>query len=103
MFISQVAQEDKVSTPGLKRTLSEGYKEDEQTIKKELKRPKVEREELEAQLELKITAKAGSHHKLEKVCMQPSCCTDFSPKSKLNKLALMILLFCPFILRLCNS
>lgn len=84
MFISQVAQEDKVSTPGLKRTLSEGYEEDEQTIKKELKRPKVEREELEAQLELKITAKAGSHHKLEKVCMQPSCCTDFSPKSKLN-------------------
>ncbi len=62
-------QEDKGSTSGLKRTLSEGY-ENEQTIKREGKRPKVEREELEAQLELKITAKAGSHHKLEKVCMQ---------------------------------
>lgn len=30
----------------------------------------MEREELEAQLELKITTKAGSHHKLGKVCIQ---------------------------------
>lgn len=78
---SQVAQESKVSTPGLKRTLSEGYENNEQTIKRELKRPKVESEELEAQLELKITAKAGSHHKLEKVCMQLSCYTEIFPKS----------------------
>lgn len=60
-------QEDKGSTSGLKRTLSEGNDKEEQTIKREGKRPKVESEELEAQLELKITAKAGSHHKLEKV------------------------------------
>lgn len=70
-------QDDKVSIPGLKRTLSEGYEKEEQTIKRDLKRPKVDREELEAQLELKITAKAGRHHKLEKVCMQLSCCTTF--------------------------
>lgn len=73
--VSQVAQEDKASTPGLKRTLSEGYEKDEQTIKREQKRPKVESEELEAKLQLKITAKAGSHHKLEKVCLQLKCCT----------------------------
>ncbi|XP_061572839.1 activating transcription factor 7-interacting protein 1 isoform X2 [Cololabis saira] len=58
------AREEKSSTSGLKRTLSEGNEED---VKKEGKRPKVEDEELEAQLELKITAKAGSHHKLEKI------------------------------------
>uniref|UniRef100_A0A3Q4B0Q0 Fibronectin type-III domain-containing protein n=1 Tax=Mola mola TaxID=94237 RepID=A0A3Q4B0Q0_MOLML len=61
---------DKVSIPGLKRTLSEGYEKEEQTIKRDLKRPKVDREELEAQLELKITAKAGRHHKLEKIVQQ---------------------------------
>lgn len=70
LFVSQVVQEEKGSTSGLKRTLSEGYEKEEQTVKREGKRPKVEREELEAQLELKITAKAGSHHKLEKVCKQ---------------------------------
>lgn len=80
---SQLAQENKVSTPGLKRTLSEGYENNEQTIKRELKRPKVESEELEAQLELKITAKAGSHHKLEKVCMRPSCYAEIFPQSLL--------------------
>ena len=63
-------QEDKGSTSGLKRTLSEGTEKDGQTVKREGKRPKVEQEELEAQLELKITAKAGSHHKLEKVGVQ---------------------------------
>lgn len=66
----QIVQEEKGSTSGLKRTLSEGFEKDAQTLKKEGKRPKMEREELEAQLELKITAKAGSHHKLGKVCMQ---------------------------------
>ncbi|XP_019111959.2 activating transcription factor 7-interacting protein 1 isoform X3 [Larimichthys crocea] len=65
-----VVQEDKGSTSGLKRTLSEGYEKDERPIKREVKRPKVERGELEAQLELKITAKAGSHHKLEKIVQQ---------------------------------
>lgn len=68
----QAVQEDKGSTSGLKRTLSEGNDKEEQTIKREGKRPKVESEELEAQLELKITAKAGSHHKLEKVGMKLS-------------------------------
>ncbi|XP_038569546.1 activating transcription factor 7-interacting protein 1 isoform X1 [Micropterus salmoides] len=65
-----VVQEEKGSTSGLKRTLSEGFEKDGQTTKREGKRPKVEREELEAQLELKITAKAGSHHKLEKIVQQ---------------------------------
>uniref|UniRef100_A0A3Q1FVZ2 Activating transcription factor 7 interacting protein n=1 Tax=Acanthochromis polyacanthus TaxID=80966 RepID=A0A3Q1FVZ2_9TELE len=64
---SDTAQEEKSSTSGLKRTLSEGYDKDEQTVTREGKRPKVEREELEAQLELKITAKAGSHHKLGQI------------------------------------
>ncbi|KAI3353281.1 hypothetical protein L3Q82_019818 [Scortum barcoo] len=67
---SNTVQEERGSTSGLKRTLSEGYEKEEQTIKREGKRPKVEREELEAQLELKITAKAGSHHKLEKIVQQ---------------------------------
>lgn len=67
---SNTVQEEKSSTSGLKRTLSEGFEKDEQTIKREGKRPKVEREELEAQLELKFTAKAGSHHKLEKIVQQ---------------------------------
>ncbi|XP_035515546.1 activating transcription factor 7-interacting protein 1 isoform X1 [Morone saxatilis] len=65
-----VVQEEKGSTSGLKRTLSEGYEKDGQTVKREGKRPKVEREELEAQLEFKITAKAGSHHKLGKIVQQ---------------------------------
>lgn len=73
-------QEEKSSTSGLKRTLSEGFEKDGQTIKREGKRPKVERQELEAQLELKFTAKAGSHHKLEKVCMQLSCSTESFPR-----------------------
>ncbi|XP_071329373.1 activating transcription factor 7-interacting protein 1 isoform X2 [Trachinotus anak] len=67
---SNTAQEEKGSTSGLKRTLSEGFEKDGQTVKREGKRPKVEREELEAELELKITAKAGSHHKLEKIVQQ---------------------------------
>lgn len=65
-------QKDKTTTPGLKRTLSEGNgndEKDEANTKRELKRPKMQNDELEAKLELKITAKAGTHPKLEKVCM----------------------------------
>ena len=77
-FDSRAAQAEKSSTSGLKRTLSEGEK-DGLTVKREGKRPKVQHEELEAQLELKITAKAGSHHKLEKVCVAKlQLCSRFS-------------------------
>lgn len=62
--------EEKNCTSGIKRTLSEGCGNGEQTIKRDGKRPKMDQGELEAQLELKITAKAGSHHKLEKVSVQ---------------------------------
>ncbi|KAM9857167.1 activating transcription factor 7-interacting protein 1 isoform 2-T3 [Aulostomus maculatus] len=67
---SNTVHEERSSTSGLKRTLSEGFDKDGQTVKREGKRPKMEREELEAQLELKITAKAGSHHKLEQIVQQ---------------------------------
>ncbi|XP_049427192.1 activating transcription factor 7-interacting protein 1 isoform X3 [Epinephelus fuscoguttatus] len=67
---SNTVQEEKGSTSGLKRTLSVGSEKDGSPVKREGKRPKMEREELEAQLELKITAKAGSHHKLEKIVQQ---------------------------------
>ncbi|XP_026026500.1 activating transcription factor 7-interacting protein 1 isoform X4 [Astatotilapia calliptera] len=63
-------KEERSSTSGLKRTLSEGSEKDGQTVKIEGKRPKMDREELEAQLELKITTKAGSHHKLGKIVQQ---------------------------------
>ncbi|XP_034045003.1 activating transcription factor 7-interacting protein 1 isoform X2 [Thalassophryne amazonica] len=62
-------QEEKCSTSGLKRTLSEGYEKDGHA-KRDSKRPKMEGVELEAQLELKITAKASSRHKLEKIVQQ---------------------------------
>lgn len=68
VFVSLTDQGQKSSNSGLKRTLSEGNENDAVTVKREGKRPKVEHEELEAQLELKITAKAGSQQKLEKVC-----------------------------------
>lgn len=58
------------SSSGLKRTLSDGFEPSGPAISREIKRPKMEREEFEAQLELKITAKAGSHHKLEKIMQQ---------------------------------
>ncbi|XP_026158718.1 activating transcription factor 7-interacting protein 1 isoform X2 [Mastacembelus armatus] len=62
---------EKGSTSGLKRTYSEGYEKDGQTVKREAKRPKVKHDELEAQLELKITAKTEkAHHKLEKIVQQ---------------------------------
>ncbi|XP_035492736.2 activating transcription factor 7-interacting protein 1 isoform X2 [Scophthalmus maximus] len=67
---SNTVLEERGSTSGLKRTLSEGSEKEVQIVKREGKRPKVERGELEAQLELKITAKAGSHHKLEKIVQQ---------------------------------
>ncbi|XP_008414398.1 activating transcription factor 7-interacting protein 1 [Poecilia reticulata] len=63
-------QGQKSSNSGLKRTLSEGNENDAVTVKREGKRPKVEHEELEAQLELKITAKGGSQQKLEKIVQQ---------------------------------
>lgn len=66
-FVS-IAEKEKITSPGLKRTLSEGNENNEPATKREFKRAKVERDELEAELELKITAKAGTHHKLEKVC-----------------------------------
>lgn len=65
-------QKDKTTAPGLKRTLSEGNGNDEKddpNTKRDLKRPKMQNDELEAKLELKITAKAGAHPKLEKVFM----------------------------------
>ncbi|KAM3838336.1 uncharacterized protein ACN63O_023069, partial [Diretmus argenteus] len=64
---SETAREEKCSTSGMKRTLSEGFEKDEQTVQRDVKRPKVE---LEAQLELKITAKASSRLKLEKVVQE---------------------------------
>ncbi|XP_049577013.1 activating transcription factor 7-interacting protein 1 isoform X2 [Syngnathus scovelli] len=61
---------EKNCSSGIKRTLSEGFDKEGQTIKRDGKRPKMDQGELEAQLELKITAKAGSHHKLEKIVQQ---------------------------------
>lgn len=65
-----VVLKDKGAVPGLKRTLSEGNGDNEKDgadAKSDTKRPKMQNEELEAKLELKITAKAGAHPKLEKV------------------------------------
>ncbi|XP_061627443.1 activating transcription factor 7-interacting protein 1 isoform X2 [Phyllopteryx taeniolatus] len=62
--------EERNCTSGIKRTLSEGFDKEGHSIKREGKRQKMEQGELEAQLELKITAKAGSHHKLEKIVQQ---------------------------------
>ncbi|KAL6110127.1 atf7ip [Pungitius sinensis] len=67
---ANTAQEEKGSTSGLKRTLSEGFEKDGQTVKREGKRPKVDCQELEAQLEFKFTTKAGGHNKLEKIVQQ---------------------------------
>ncbi|XP_061129331.1 activating transcription factor 7-interacting protein 1 isoform X2 [Syngnathus typhle] len=61
---------EKNCSSGIKRTLSEGFDKEGQTMKRDGKRPKMDQGELEAQLELKITAKAGSHHKLEKIVQQ---------------------------------
>lgn len=61
---------DNGASAGTKRSLSEEKDEDDNEIKDERdgKRARLDGEELEAQLELKITANAGSRHKLEKVC-----------------------------------
>lgn len=77
MLSFSAVQKDKTTAPGLKRTLSEGNgneEKDEPNTKRELKRPKMQNDELEAKLELKITAKAGAHPKLEKVCMPHEIC-----------------------------
>lgn len=62
---SNSVKEEKSSTSGLKRTRSEGF--DGHSGNKEVKKPKRESEEFEQQLEFKITAKGGTHHKLEKI------------------------------------
>ncbi|XP_071392787.1 activating transcription factor 7-interacting protein 1 [Centroberyx affinis] len=67
---SDTAVQEKGSTSGLKRTLSEGSEKDGKTVERDGKRPKVDGVELEAQLELKITAKGSSRLKLEKVVQQ---------------------------------
>lgn len=60
---------DNSTSVGIKRSLSEGKEENDKEIKTERdgKRARLDGEELEAQLELKITANGGSRHKLEKV------------------------------------
>lgn len=66
------------STPsGKKRSLSpvegkDGWKDGEIKEERDGKRARVEGMQLEAQLELKITANAGSRLKLEKVCVLDS-------------------------------
>ncbi|ROL46459.1 Activating transcription factor 7-interacting protein 1 [Anabarilius grahami] len=69
---SENAGADISSPAGTKRSLSEEKDEDDEEIKVERdgKRARLEGEELEAQLELKITANAGSRHKLEKMVQQ---------------------------------
>lgn len=68
---SSTVKEEKSSTSGLKRTLSEGFDPNDCSANKDknkdVKRRKVEGEEFEAQLELKITAKSSGHRKLEKI------------------------------------
>jgi len=60
---------DNSSPAGTKRALSEEQDEDDKEIQeRDGKRARLEGEELEAQLELKITGNAGNRHKLEKVC-----------------------------------
>ncbi|XP_052346251.1 activating transcription factor 7-interacting protein 1-like [Oncorhynchus keta] len=60
-------KEEKSSSAGQKRPLLEGDEKDGGKIERDGKRQKVQGVELEAQLELKITAKGGSRLKLEKV------------------------------------
>ena len=66
--------QEKSATSGLKRALSDGGENEKEKVERDGKRPKVDGMELEAQLELKITAKAGSRLKLEKVCMASCGC-----------------------------
>lgn len=68
---SENAGADNSSPAGTKRSLSEEKDEDDKEIEeRDGKRARLEGEELEAQLELKITANAGSRHKLEKMVQQ---------------------------------
>ncbi|XP_058654068.1 activating transcription factor 7-interacting protein 1 isoform X2 [Onychostoma macrolepis] len=69
---SENAGADNSASAGTKRSLSEEKDEDDKEIKDERdgKRARLDGEELEAQLELKITANAGSRHKLEKMVQQ---------------------------------
>ncbi|XP_035602381.1 activating transcription factor 7-interacting protein 1-like [Oncorhynchus keta] len=60
-------KEEKSSASGQKRPLLEGDEKDGGKVERDGKRQKVQDVELEAQLELKITAKGGSRLKLEKV------------------------------------
>uniref|UniRef100_A0A674D6K5 Activating transcription factor 7 interacting protein n=1 Tax=Salmo trutta TaxID=8032 RepID=A0A674D6K5_SALTR len=60
-------KEEKSSSSGQKRPLLEGDEKDGGKVERDGKRQKVQGVELEAQLELKITAKGGSRLKLEKV------------------------------------
>ncbi|XP_026088999.1 activating transcription factor 7-interacting protein 1 isoform X1 [Carassius auratus] len=69
---SEKAGADSSSPAGTKRSLSDVNDEDDKEVKEERdeKRARLGGEELEAQLELKITASAGSRHKLEKMVQQ---------------------------------
>ncbi|XP_077460466.1 activating transcription factor 7-interacting protein 1 isoform X2 [Stigmatopora argus] len=67
---SNTVSEETNCSAGIKRTLSEGCDKEGKTVEREGKRLKMDQGELEAELELKITAKAGSHHKLEKIVQQ---------------------------------
>lgn len=66
------AEADNSAPVGLKRTLSEEKDEDAKEIEEERdgKRARLEGEELEAQLELKITANGGNRDKIEKMVQQ---------------------------------
>ncbi|XP_056589064.1 activating transcription factor 7-interacting protein 1 isoform X2 [Triplophysa dalaica] len=70
--ISEKTGADNSTSVGTKRSLSEGKEENDNEIKTERdgKRARLDGEELEAQLELKITANGGSRHKLEKMVQQ---------------------------------
>ncbi|XP_057188487.1 activating transcription factor 7-interacting protein 1 isoform X2 [Triplophysa rosa] len=70
--ISEKTGADNSTSVGTKRSLSEGKEENDKEIKSERdgKRARLDGEELEAQLELKITANGGSRHKLEKMVQQ---------------------------------
>ncbi|CAL8332774.1 unnamed protein product [Merluccius merluccius] len=67
---SETDIQEKSAPSGLKRALSDGGENEKEKVERDGKRSKVDGMELEAQLELKITAKAGSRLKLEKVVQQ---------------------------------
>ncbi|XP_046899633.1 activating transcription factor 7-interacting protein 1 isoform X2 [Hypomesus transpacificus] len=67
---SNTAVKEEKSSSGHKRPLSEANVKDESNVDRDGKRQRRDGVELEAQLELKFTAKAGSRHKIEKVVQQ---------------------------------